>query len=283
MSRAGFQRLALMLGFASALLCLGGCIWLRLLDMKSQMEDFDRWFSVPEGLPYTLIAKKPVLEPADPEFIFGGPPTLVEPATADRDERRIWRWVKVAMPGDPPAAGEPLDMAATVKDGKVNAFIVPLRFSGLVPRAPMLELMRAFGKAKVDRATRSAKSDVQVAGWDVPDRPALNAWFGNANQETILGADDRGPDGGTLKQPMRGVTWRFRLVPPGADVAMVAKEGKGPAATITVLIPEHAVRPVQLIAGLNNLSFYLAFPAPTPAAGAPTPPPLGAGCGPMPK
>ena len=260
MASSRFFRRAGMSALAAGVLCLSGCIWLRLLDMKNQMEDFDRWFTVPDALPFTLIAKQPVLEPADPEFIFGGPPTQVEPATAERDERRIWRWVKVAMPGDPPAAGEPLDLAVTVKDGKVSTFTVPLRFSSLVPRTPMLELMRAFGKAKVDRSTRSAKTDIAVAGWDVPDRPALNAWFGNANWEQIFGADERGPDGQPLKQPMRSVNWRFRLTPPAGAAVAEGSEGKRPTVTITVLFPEHKLRPAQLIAGLNNLSFYLTFP-----------------------
>ncbi len=277
MASSRFFRPALLFALVAGVLCLSGCIWLRLLDMKSQMEDFDRWFTVPEGLPFTLIAKKPVLEPTDPEFIFGGPPTIIEPATPERDERRIWRWMKIAMPGDPPAAGVALDLAALVQDGKVNVFSVPMRFSSLVPRTPMLELMRAFGKAKVDRSTRSAKTDVQVAGWDVPDRPALIAWFGNANLETVLRAEDRGPDGEKLKQPMRGVTWRFRLIPANEVTAPApaGQEAKGSIATITVLIPENRLRPAQLIAGLNNLSFYLTFPEPAVPA---QPQPLPAGC-----
>ena len=56
-------------------LVLTGCVWLRLLDLKNQFAQFDRYIEVPDGPGIELRFRTPVLLEGDLDRLIRGEPT----------------------------------------------------------------------------------------------------------------------------------------------------------------------------------------------------------------
>ncbi|HKB90300.1 MAG TPA: hypothetical protein VKC60_07260 [Opitutaceae bacterium] len=140
---------------AALSLCLSGCIYLRLLELKHQLADFDRNFQIQsaDGVEFTCL--HPVLLVDDMSF-FGITPErrMKEGPTETWD----LRWVKVL----PIGASEPPGFAITARthfrEGKLDQFALSESFFGLVPKALLIDTLRALGKASVETSSKSAST-----------------------------------------------------------------------------------------------------------------------------
>jgi hypothetical protein len=157
----------IILGFVA--LSLGGCVYLRLLELKNQLGDFDRFFEVDLHDGFKLTCKVPVLLDEDMAFFELVPEKKDQVGVA---ERWHFRWVKdYAVPGEDPAASE-IAADFIFVDHKLNRIILPERLFIFIPKSALLTLLRAVGHANIDAAKRTANANYQEKSADAPSLPA---------------------------------------------------------------------------------------------------------------
>ena len=142
--------------FAASLL-LSGCVYLRLLELKDQLADFDHFFTVNTTAGLTLTCEHPVLLADDMSFFGLAPETQTRLGVAQR-----WhlRWIK-----DYRAPGErPDDYEVTADfifvEGKLKRIHLPERVFTFVPKSLVLSALRSLGHASVNQAQKSARAAI---------------------------------------------------------------------------------------------------------------------------
>ncbi|MBI5691239.1 MAG: hypothetical protein HZC55_14235 [Verrucomicrobia bacterium] len=191
------RRRLLAASLAILALFLGGCVYLRLLEVKLQLGKFDQYFALrtEEGL--TLLCQKPVIRPDDVRW-FGVKPESVE--HLGQAERWRIRWVKQRPPESPETAEYDIVIELGFADGKLNRVSIPERYFAVMPKAFLVGVIRSFGRGKIDQTGQSVHTSVTAP--DVASaRPRLAAI------DKLLGAPTERQMAGTE------TTLRYRYVP----------------------------------------------------------------------
>lgn len=190
-----------------AALLVSGCVYLRLLQLKLQLGDFDRNFAVQTEDGLTLSFKHPVLRDRDVESFFNW-----SPATKERvgtAERWRFRWVKDRVEADGEAPPVELSIDVLFADGKLVRLHAPERFfAATMPKALALAAVKSLGGAKVDKSARRAESTI---GGDALQVAAADRFLTRDGVLEALGAPVA--DLGTPERP----EWRYRFVPASAQ------------------------------------------------------------------
>jgi hypothetical protein len=134
-------------------LLLTGCVYLRLLELKRQLANFDDYFAVDESEGLELRFRKPVLRANDVEFLGFTP---AERKKSGSVEQWHFRWVKDPAPGD--ALGATYEQTAdfVFVNRRLAAVVVPERFFAFFPKSRVVASLRSMGQATVDRTRRTA-------------------------------------------------------------------------------------------------------------------------------
>lgn len=167
-----------------ALLGLSGCVYLRLLEFKGQLSDFDENFSVnlEEGLSITFL--DPVILQKD-MWKIGLPPTIQK---TDR-EGITWIHVFEKQYGDSRRDGSNHDVRVSLRfvDGKLSQFAVGDELFGFIPKDAVLMTLRSLGDLEISLTGRKASLtvDEEGPGWDfpTPDKSAVVNTLGMAYTE----------------------------------------------------------------------------------------------------
>jgi hypothetical protein len=167
---------------AAAALLLGGCVYLRLLELKHQIAAFDRNFNVSTETGVRIECRHPVLLTDDVKWIGLAPEHRKAIGTAED-----WdvRWVK-DLPPDVHEAGT-FDILIQLRfvDDKLTRVAIPERYFAVMSKSLLIDLLRSLGGAKVDRDRRSIEAQLASSR---PDLPAI---------QKLLGVPtDRANDGG---------------------------------------------------------------------------------------
>ncbi len=164
--RSRFSRPFAALLLAAAALLLGGCVYLRLLELKKQFANFDRYFQVDYEDGLKLTCHEPVLLDKDMTFF------KLVPEKRDRlgsAERWHFRWIKA---GDPPNEN-PGNYEVTAdfifSRHKLSKVVLPDRLFAFFPKPLFVGMLRSLGDAKVDRAKRTANTNFNTQ----PGSPAV--------------------------------------------------------------------------------------------------------------
>lgn len=237
----------------AGILLLSGCVWLRLLDLKDQFAEFDRWIAVPDGPGIELRFTEPVLLGEDLDTLIKAHPTAT--AVAADLTVRTYAFTHEHSPvgPDPETAERVMVLTAGVRDGKVAFVGLPDEIFRALPRELVLRAMRSFGKAQVDRGTRSATATVDLAGTTaaLPTRSQLIALFGLPNQVKEIEGRER-------------VLWRYRL-----DGESLRDDGKPVMAAIAATFRPGEQQPARFQVNVSGMWLYLDLPAQAPAVAVP--------------
>lgn len=183
-------------------LLLGGCVYLRLLEVKHQFAAFDRNFAVQTADGVRITCLHPVLLSDDVRWIG-----LVPEKTKSTGRAQLWqvRWVKQLPPGVHDTGEFDIQIELTFVEDKLTRVAIPERYFALMPKAFLLDLLRSLGGAAVDRNQRSIEATLAGAR---PDLPKIEKLLGRPTARNTRGAQ-------TLM--------RYRYVPvgPGASQAAV--------------------------------------------------------------
>lgn len=244
------------LGLLALLPLVAGCVYLRLLDVKHQLGDFERNFILDESSGLRLTFRHPVL--LDRDLAFLGLATTHRTTSGHAERWRI-TWVKrpsadaaTEAPPAPPVT-ESLDLVLV--DHRLSTVIVPESFFVFFPKSVVAAGLRSLGRARVDREARVVSAEVATGGQPGPVGPPVlprTALFGTLGEPTETG--------GTVD----ALEWRYRFEP-----APEAK-GSGPIdLTFTIDPASGLVRRIRgrLIRG--TVEFNYPIPSAAAAAGPP--------------
>jgi hypothetical protein len=265
-------------------LCLSGCVWLRLLDVREQLKDFDRYFLVSDPPGLALTFREPVLLADDLKVLLKAGPTgsatipALEPALEDGGEQtfQIYRFQKAlsVLGPEEETAERHLELRTHLINGTLVTVTFPPAVFRAIDRDLAIALLRAMGRAKVDTAQQSAEtslpSDVSVP--PPPTRAALHELFGCPNavgigkdgfyQESFLYQLVPGADAGPEDKPVYALmVFQF-----GAEAYQPAVPGALTRASPTdvqiaaLLNAQREARPTTWMVQLGGMWLRVRFP-----------------------
>ena len=168
---SGLARRLFALGVASLALLLSGCVFLRLLELKLQLNKFDQNFTLRTDDGLVIICHKPVIRPDDVRWFGVMPETIQQLGHAEQ-----WqvRWVKQL----PPGVTEPIEYDIILELGfaakKLNRIGIPERYFAVMPKPFLIGVLKSFGRGKIDQTEKSLETSVTAP--DVASaRPKLSA------------------------------------------------------------------------------------------------------------
>ncbi|MBI4397222.1 MAG: hypothetical protein HY548_09015 [Elusimicrobia bacterium] len=150
----------LFIGLA-AVLVLSGCVYLRLLELKSQIKSFDKNFTV-SGHPELIIQfHNPILFTKDMRFLIGADPL----SKKTLGNEKIWHYEFKIVRHSPPEKTpmEDLNLTLYFAKGKLSRFTVPETFLLLFSREVMTETMRLAGNSEVLETKRLVRAHMRLS------------------------------------------------------------------------------------------------------------------------
>ena len=136
---------------------LAGCVWLRLLSLKYQLEKFDENFVTEVSDHFTLVFKNPVLLSGDFVALAHLQPTSRE-QTAEGS-----RWIQAFHKIDAKGQLQPgVDFFFTLdfdKDNYLTRWDFSRPFMAMVPAQFFEDSIRSLAKGRVDEASRKFRVD----------------------------------------------------------------------------------------------------------------------------
>jgi hypothetical protein len=164
----------LLIGIVSLL--LGGCVYLRLLELKKQLSRFDENFTIPPTEDLAIHCLHPLLRPDDLRWLGAAPKTIVP-----REDGEDWsiRWVKETAPGIKEEFVYDMVLTACFVDERVVEVRIPKRYLAYVSKDLFINILRSTGAAKVDRDNRQASAQTEApTSAPMPNLSAIQGMMG---------------------------------------------------------------------------------------------------------
>jgi hypothetical protein len=145
---------------------LGGCVYVRLLQLKNQLAEADKHFQMDATNGVRIDCLHPILLGDDVRWLGIEPETI-----GGTPEAEIWRvrWIKETPPDVTETTIYDVELAAAFTKKKLSQVYIPEKYFAFFPKDLFVNLLRSTGTAKIDRTSRQA--DVN-AGTD-PEKPAI--------------------------------------------------------------------------------------------------------------
>jgi hypothetical protein len=141
------------------MLSLGGCVYLRLLELKNQLADFDRHFQIDSKDGVRLVCLEPLLYSDDLRWLG------VAPEKSERQgDAESWhvRWVKEVPPGITETAVYDVELGVRFVRDRLVEIDIAERFFAFFPKEVFVRLIRSAGQAQIDRGARKANVNTGV-------------------------------------------------------------------------------------------------------------------------
>jgi hypothetical protein len=171
-----------------AVVSFSGCVYLRLLELKRQFSQFDRFFSLQTETGLRLTCLKPVLLTDDVRWLG------IKPESAKRTgQAELWqvRWVKQPPPGPKEAGTYDIVVELAFAQDRLARVAIPERYFAFIPKSFLVDLIRSLGGAHVDKSGR--RIDAIVTPEEVraarPSLPTLDRLLGRPSEEHTEGRE----------------------------------------------------------------------------------------------
>ncbi|MBK8575063.1 MAG: hypothetical protein IPN90_05075 [Elusimicrobia bacterium] len=185
------QNVALVALLGTVLSLLSGCVYLRLLEVKKQLMDFDANFKI-SGLSELVIEfKNPVIRTKDLRFLIGADPLSVSGEDEVRQHyefEMVRHATEVALP---PLGRLSVDLA--VQRGKMTKIIVPETFMLLFPRNVIVDTLKQAKNAEVFELKKIARGRIhldQEVEAELPSRSKTEMLLGPPLESAMLDDQD---------------------------------------------------------------------------------------------
>jgi hypothetical protein len=193
-------RIPILLGAVLFCLTLGGCIYLRLLELRNQLADFERYFEADLREGVKITCRKPVLLDEDMAFFKLVPEARTRAGVAERWQ---FRWVKDGAAADENARNYEVAVDFIFVDHKLTRVILPERLFAFIPKPFFLFIVRAFGHAQIDKEKRTASTTVHEDFGPNQTPPQLV----RQDLAAMLGTPNE------TRTTEEGILWRYRYRP----------------------------------------------------------------------
>jgi len=175
------------------LLCLSGCVWLRLLEVKGQVSDFDQNFRVEITDRLALRFRHPVMYAEDFRYLTELEPTRIEPNPPGMrwtvDFHKLDTHGKVELPRKTLSFW--MDFNA---EQKLSGFAFSPLFLAMAPPEFLEASIRSLGKGSVDTGHRQLRvdpRDLPTIHARLPTRSVIQGIFGKPYSKTKDGEGTR--------------------------------------------------------------------------------------------
>ena len=180
------RRRWLALGVAACALLLGGCVYLRLLEIKKQLGHFDENFSLQSADGLGLICHTPVLLTSDLRWIGVMPESVKKLGTAEQ-----WRvrWIKQLPPGVTEKLQFDLMLEFSFVDGKLSRATIPEQYFAVMPKPFLVTVIKSLGHGHINKGSKeidSALSGPELAAAR-PSLPSIDKLLGRPSEEYVEG------------------------------------------------------------------------------------------------
>src|SRR4051812_20870230 len=176
----------LALGIASLSLLLGGCVYLRLLELKQQLGKFDQFFSLQTSDGVAIVCLTPVLRTSDVRWIGLKPETTKKIGQAEH-----WqvRWVKQLQPGVTENIEFDIVLELAFAQDKLTRVAIPERYFAIMPKEFLIGVIKSLGSGKIDKAGKKIEASVSAAEIAAarPKLPAIDKLLGIPSEERVEG------------------------------------------------------------------------------------------------
>ena len=164
-------------------LLLGGCVYLRLLELKRQLSRFDENFLIPATEDLSIQCLHPVLQTDDLRWLGAAPKTNIV-----RDGGEDWaiRWVKEPDPGTKEEHPYEMEIDARFVAGRLVEVRIPKRYLAYISKDLFVNMLRSTGAAKIDRDNRKADAQTETpASAALPNLSTIKAMMGEPTRKVI--------------------------------------------------------------------------------------------------
>jgi hypothetical protein len=132
---------------------------MRLLRMKKQFRDFDRYVHIENNYGVALLFVEPILLENDVVWLMKSEPTI----SARSGRYHLAKYVfkkRYTMPGQPTQERFEIALNLTFKDGKLHKVRFPKKFSSVLKPGLVSNSLRSVGEGTVNKDERSVTATV---------------------------------------------------------------------------------------------------------------------------
>jgi hypothetical protein len=159
--RASWTRRCLLAALVGLAVLTSGCVFLRLLEVKRQLGDFDRFFRLDPSEGVRLAFLTPVLLTDDLRWLGFTPESVRQ--VGPSQEWRV-RWVKQVPPGVVEQGVRDVEIGLIFTENKLTRLLIDEAYFALIPKPFFIDLLRGLGAARIDRGNRDAAVALPAAG-----------------------------------------------------------------------------------------------------------------------
>jgi hypothetical protein len=178
------RRAVLAIALASVALLVGGCVYLRLLQLKRQLADFDANFTVQTTAGLRLNCLHPVVLADDLRFLGFFPASVRKLGAA---EQWTIRWLKRPPPGAPEKPKYEIGFDLFFAQDQFTGLQVADKYLAFVPKDVIVGAVKSLGRGKLDKASRSVESDV-LGSLVPPSAKGVQEMLGAATEQQVEGS-----------------------------------------------------------------------------------------------
>jgi hypothetical protein len=154
------QKVALVALAGALLSLLSACVYLRLLEVKKQLQNFDENFALSGRSELVIEFKNPILRTKDARFLIGADP-LSQSGSEEVIQHFEFDLVRSSsVPVVPPLGRLGLDLA--LRRGRLVKIIVPESFMLLFPRNVVVETLKQAKDAEVFEMKKLARGKIHL-------------------------------------------------------------------------------------------------------------------------
>lgn len=151
------RRLVLACGLAASALLLGGCVYLRLLELKWQLDKFDRNFAVSTTDGLSIVFHHPVMRTGDVRW-FGAKPERID--KLGQAEHWHLRLVKELPPGVTEPVKYDILLELSFADDRLTRVSVPEAYFAGIPKKFVLGVIRSLGRGQISQGEKKIETTV---------------------------------------------------------------------------------------------------------------------------
>lgn len=147
-------RIALCVGcLGLLLLTVSGCVFIRLLKVKGQMREFDRYVRVEDQGGLALIFLQPVMLMKDVEWLMRSQPTI----QAHNGRYALWKYAFKKQYQHAKTEEGDFDITGTMffENGKLYKIKCPKQFSSILARELIIGALKSMSTGKIDKQQQS--------------------------------------------------------------------------------------------------------------------------------
>lgn len=173
---------------ACGALLLSGCVYLRLLEIKKQLAQFDRFFGLQTHDGLALVCHEPVLTTGDVRWIGLHPE---QTKTLGHAEQWQVRWLKQLPLGVTEPGQFDIVVNLGFADGRLTRVSIPERYFAIMPKEFLIGVIKSLGRGRIDKSEKRIEAAVSAAEIAAarPKLPAIDKLLGRPSEEYEQGAN----------------------------------------------------------------------------------------------